>query len=92
VTDAELLISDNDRDSEAVMAVAANSLKCGHAHFGLDCHEIVQPAQTLHSRFAILCVEIFSRIHGAKAATSAEPDKNRESFQNCILPSVATGV
>jgi hypothetical protein len=40
----ELRISGNDRDSEAVMAVNANSLKRGDAHSGFGCHEIVESA------------------------------------------------
>jgi hypothetical protein len=40
----ELWIGGNDRYSEAVVAVDANSLKRGDTHFGFGCHEIVEAA------------------------------------------------
>ena len=44
LTEAELRIGGNDRYSEAVVAVDANSLKRGDTHFGFGCHEIVESA------------------------------------------------
>ena len=40
----ELRIGGNDRYSEAVVAVDANSLERGATHFGFGCREIVELA------------------------------------------------
>jgi hypothetical protein len=53
----------DERDSEAVISLAADSLYFGGDYAGLGCEHLVEPAHTLHSRVLARSVDDSSVAH-----------------------------